>query len=233
VAVITTGSEVIDVDRIPGPGQIRNSNGFALAALIAESGAHLHAQSHIPDDPAETESALRSAAGLDGGQGADIIITAGGVSVGDKDYVKPALEKLGTLSFWRVKMKPGKPIAVGRIGQSIFFGLPGNPISAMVTYELFARPAIRKLAGHSDLLRPRLRAGLEGTIAHTPGREEYVRAVVSASETGLIAQPADAQGSGMLTSMVGANALIVVPADSGDIPSGSSVEVILLRLPGA
>src|SRR5207244_4461113 len=129
-------------------------NGYALAALVAESGAELHSIRHVRDDEQETESALRECAGLDGGDPADIIVTSGGVSVGERDYVKPVLEKLGKLEFWRVSMKPGKPIAFGSIGSSLFFGLPGNPVSTMVTFELFVRPVLRKMAGHRELYRP-------------------------------------------------------------------------------
>src|SRR5204862_7735254 len=123
VAVLSTGDELVEPDAIPGPGQIRDSNRFALMALTMESGAELHSMGHLPDDEAATESALRDRA-----ESADVIVTSGGVSVGDRDFIKPVVERLGTLDLWRVKMKPGKPLAFGRIGKTLFFGLPGNPV---------------------------------------------------------------------------------------------------------
>src|SRR5207237_665951 len=123
-----------------------------------EAGAILHSHTHVRDDLSDTEAAFRALA--DPETGADVILTAGGVSVGDRDYVKPALEKLGRLDLWRVAMKPGKPLAFGRIGDTLFFGLPGNPVSAMVTFELFVRPALWKMAGRTELERPQVQATL-------------------------------------------------------------------------
>ena len=231
VAVISTGDEIVEISRLPGPGQIRNSNAYALAALVAESGADLHSMAHVRDDVEETEKAIRAAAGLEGDVAADIIVTSGGVSVGEKDFVKPVLEHLGTLDFWRVKMKPGKPIAVGRIANTLFFGLPGNPVSTMVTFELFVRPAIRKLSGHSPYLRPRVQVTLQDGFSRSPGREEYVRAKVFAAESGLAAVPTGAQGSGVLSSMLGANALLVIAPEAESLSAGEQVTALLLDLP--
>ena len=231
VAVVSTGDEVIGIDRKPGPGQIRNSNAYALAALLAEAGAELHSMSHIADSESETEKTLRSCAGLDGGEPADIIVTSGGVSVGERDYVKPALERLGRLEFWRVRMKPGKPVAFGSIGRSLFFGLPGNPVSTMVTFELFVRPAIRKMAGHQDVFRPRVPVTLTREVRRQPGREEYIRGTVWATDQGLHARPAGSQGSGSLSSMVGANALLVMPADLEYVSPGAVLPALLLDVP--
>ncbi len=231
VAVISTGDEVVEIATRPGPGQIRNSNGYALAALVAEAGGDLHSMTHIPDDERETEEALRAASGIDGGEGADVIVTSGGVSVGEKDFVKPALEQLGTLDFWRVNMKPGKPIAVGRIAESLFFGLPGNPVSTMVTFELFVRPALRKLFGQNDVFRPCVQVTLTEGFNRSPGREEYVRAKVLASDYGLSAKPTGAQGSGVLSSMLGANALLVLPPDAETLAAGDRVTALLFDLP--
>ena len=225
VAVITTGDELVDIDQSPSAGQIRNSNAYAVAAMIAESGAEVHSIQRVRDDEGETESALSACVG------ADIIVTSGGVSVGDRDYVKPAVEKLGALSFWRVNMKPGKPIAVGTIGDSFFFGLPGNPISTMVTFELFVRPAIRKLMGFSDPLPPRVTATLNEELTRSPGREEYIRATLTLTESGFAAQTTGGQGSGMLRSMAGANALLVIPADIRRVSKGESVTALLLHTP--
>jgi len=234
VAALSTGDELVEPSLIPGPGQIRDSNRFALAALIQSNGAEVHSTQHLPDDLDITEHALRRCAGLDGSAPADIILTSGGVSVGDRDFVKPALEKIGTLSLWRVNMKPGKPIAFGSIprtdgGSTLFFGLPGNPVSTMVTFELFVRPALWKMMGRRDLHRPRITATLAADVEHRPGRQEFIRATVGYAEAGWQAVPTGAQGSGILGSMLRANALIVAPADSGDIAAGTAVTAILIN----
>lgn len=228
VAVVSTGDEVVEIVEgvAPRPGKIRNSNRYALAALVREAGAVVHAQVHIPDDLAATETALRECAL----SGADVIVTAGGVSVGDRDFVKPALEKLGRLDLWRVAMKPGKPLAFGSIGETLFFGLPGNPVSALVTFELFVRPALRKMAGRadSDLARRSVTAIAAQAVSHLPGRREYVRAVTILQDNQYHARPTGAQGSGILRSMLGANSLLVVPEDSPGIVAGEHVTVLLL-----
>jgi molybdopterin molybdotransferase len=231
VAVFSTGDELVEVSVKPGPGQIRDSNRYTLAALVGEAGGELHSMVHLPDDPDATEAAFRTAAGLAGSVPADVIVTSGGVSVGDRDYVKPALEKLGSLDLWRVKMKPGKPVAYGRIKDTIFFGLPGNPISTMVTFELFVRPALLKMAGHRELSRTRVQATLTDGISHHPGREEYVRALVTWNDGRYIAQPTGAQGSGVLTSMLGANGLLKIPEASEGLSAGDPVEILLISMP--
>lgn len=228
VAVFSTGDELVDAACVPGPGQIRDTNRYTLAALVGEAGAELHSVAHVPDDAAATEAAFRRAAGMDGGGAADVIITSGGVSVGDRDYVKPVLDRLGSLELWRVRMKPGKPVAFGRIGPTLFFGLPGNPVSTMVTFELFARPALLKMAGRSDLARPRVRATLAADVEHVPGRREYVRAHVALSGSAWRAEPTGAQGSSLLLSMVGANAYIIVPEEADGLRAGETVEALLL-----
>ncbi|MCW3100216.1 MAG: molybdenum cofactor synthesis domain protein, partial [Chthonomonadaceae bacterium] len=154
---------------------------------------------------------------------------AGGVSVGDRDFVKPALEKLGRLDLWRVAMKPGKPLAFGHIGETLFFGLPGNPVSAMVTFELFVRPALWKMAGRTDLERSRIQATLTHSITHIPGRREYVRAVTRTEEGRFVTTPTGAaQGSGILSSLTAANSLLIVPTEAENLPAQSDVEVLLL-----
>jgi len=231
VAVVSTGDEVCPIEEQPGPGRLRNSNLHALAALVREAGARIHSLRHLRDDEAETEAAFRACAGLEGGEPADVIVTSGGVSVGDRDFVKPVLERLGSLALWRVKLKPGKPLAFGQIGSALFFGLPGNPVSTMVTFELFVRPALWRLMGRSDLARPRALAVLQAPLPHTPGRQEFARARVRLTEGALLAWPTGAQGSGMLRSLLGANALLSVPADAGSLLPGDMVEALLLDLP--
>ncbi|HZO91788.1 MAG TPA: gephyrin-like molybdotransferase Glp [Chthonomonadaceae bacterium] len=231
VAVISTGDEVVDIEEgvAPPPGKIRDSNRYALAALVREAGAVLHSITHIPDDLAATEAALRACADPVGG--ADVLVTAGGVSVGDRDFVKPALERLGRLDLWRVAMKPGKPLAFGSIGKALFFGLPGNPVSAMVTFELFVRPALWKMAGRdeSELARPQVQAVVLEDVPHAPGRREYVRAVTATEGGRFVTRPTGAQGSGILHSMTRANSLLIVPQDSPGIPAGETATVLLLE----
>ncbi len=232
VAVISTGDEIVDIHEKPGPGKIRNSNSYALAALVAEAGGELHSMRHIPDDRAATEAAFRECSGLDGSPRADAIVSSGGVSVGDRDFVRPVIETLGTLELWRVKMKPGKPLAFGKVGRSLFFGLPGNPVSTMVTFELFVRPSIWKMAGRTTLARPSVLAILESPVQHTSGRQEYVRAVLTLRDGQYYASPTGAQGSSFLTSMLGANGLLVIDESSGDLQAGEKVLAMMLMPPG-
>jgi len=229
VAVVTTGDEVVDIvaGKLPPPGHIRNSNRYMLAALVQEAGATLHSLTHVRDDLEATEAAFRTLSAPD--TGADVILTAGGVSVGDRDFVKPALERLGRLDLWRVAMKPGKPLAFGRIGDTLFFGLPGNPVSAGVTFELFVRPALWKMAGRTDLERPKVQAILTHPLTHIPGRREYVRAVTRSEQGRFVTTPTGAdQGSGVLSSLTAANSLLIVPTEAGTLAAQSVVEVILL-----
>lgn len=230
VAILSTGDEVVEIEEgvVPPPGKIRNSNRYALAALVREAGAVVHSLTHVPDDPEATEAALRACA--DPKTGADVIVTAGGVSVGDRDFVKPALEKLGRLDMWRVAMKPGKPLAFGAIGKALFFGLPGNPVSAMVTFELFVRPALWKLAGRAeaDLARRQVHAVLTEAVSHIPGRREYVRAVTTTHDAEFMTRPTGAQGSGILRSLTLANSLLIIPEDSTGVAAGERVPVLLL-----
>lgn len=232
VAVFSTGDEVIEIEAgvLPPPGKIRDSNRYALAALVREAGGELHSLRHIPDDPEATEAAFRTCVFPESGEGADVIVTAGGVSVGDRDFVKPALEKLGTLDLWKVAMKPGKPLAFGSIGKTLFFGLPGNPVSVMVTFELFARPALWKMAGRSekDLSRRQVPAKITTAISHASGRREYVRAMTEVQNGEFVSTPTGKQGSGILRSLTLANSLIILPTESTGVSEGAVVEVLLL-----
>lgn len=230
VAVLSTGDELVDASssELP-PGKLRDSNSPMLAALVREAGCVLHSAARVPDNLEQTEAVLRELA--DPETGADVIITAGGVSVGDRDFIKPALENLGTLELWRVAMKPGKPIAYGRIGTTQFFGLPGNPVSAYVTFELFARPMLGAMSGRrlDSLSRPTVRATLTEAVSHAPGRREYVRAVTESNGLNFITRPAGAQGSGILRSVTLSNSLLIVPEDAGNLAVGATVVVLLLN----
>ena len=228
VAVITTGDEVVDIHSAETlqPGKIWDSNRLTLAALVEEAGGVVHSVIHIPDDYKATKKAFQQLS--DGKEGIDVIVTAGGVSVGDRDYVKPVLEELGELELWRVAMKPGKPLAFGRIGKSLFFGLPGNPVSAMVTFELFVRPVLQKMQGKLNWDRPVVQATLTEPVAHESGRREYVRAMTTLENGTWNATPTGSQASNRLTSLCGANSLLVLPADTSDYAAGSVVDCLLL-----
>ena len=222
VAVISTGDELVSPGTELRRGQIYNSNAYALAAQVEDAGGVVSQRRHARDTP----DALREA--FDACAGADVLITSGGVSVGDFDYVKAVFAERGTVDFWRVAIRPGKPLAFGQWGQTLFFGLPGNPASSMVTFELFVRPALRTLAGHSQLTRPEIEAVLTEDAEHTPGRQSYQRAVVSSQNGAYAVRTTGAQGSGMLSPLVQANALLVLPADTAFFRAGRNVTVILL-----
>lgn len=225
VAILSTGDELVALGTEPGPGQIINCNAITLAAQVREAGAIPVIAGIVPDDLGSTVRSLRSLRDY------DVLLTSGGVSVGDFDHVKEAFSKVGiALDFWKVAIKPGKPLAFGvRDGGQLVFGLPGNPASSMVSFELFVRPAIRKLLGHHQLQRLTVPATLADTIHKSPGRAHYVRAQLERRGNTLIASPLSKQGSGMLRSMVSVDCLIELPADSGDAPSGSQVSALTLR----
>lgn len=223
VAVLSTGDELVEPGQVLGFGQIYNSNAYTLAALVTDAGGVVTHRLHARDTP----EALREA--FDAAEDADVLITSGGVSVGDYDYVKSVFAERGTVDFWRVAIRPGKPVAFGQWGRTHFFGLPGNPSSTIVTFELFVRPALRRLAGQIELTRPAVTATLTEAADHTPGRQSYQRAVVTHTLDGAATVRAlTKQGSGMLLPMTEANALLVLPADIERLPAGASVTVLLL-----
>ena len=210
VAVLATGDELVEAGKALAPGQIHNTNGVALAALAARAGAEVVLQATVADDRAATDAALAGA--LDA---ADVVLVSGGISVGPHDHVKPALTGLGVQErFWRVELKPGRPTWFGVRGDTLVLGLPGNPVSAFVTFVLFAAPALRALQGAPALL-PRRRARLSEPVAKLAEREQAVRVRVDERADGVVATPTGAQGSHRLSSMLGAGALAMVPAGEG------------------
>jgi molybdopterin molybdotransferase len=220
--VLSTGDELVEPDAPLGPGQIPDSNTYALSGLAVEAGAVPLSLGIARDRREELVERLRR--GLE----ADVIVSSAGVSVGDRDFVRDAAEALGArLEFWKVNMRPGKPLTFGRIGERLFFGLPGNPVSSMVTFELFVRPVLRRLGGHRILVRPRVRARALEPIDNPGSRPGYLRVRLERVETGLGARPTGAQGSGILRSMLWADGLAVVPGDT-NVPKDGEVEVILL-----
>ena len=219
VAIISTGDELCDISEVPPESKIVNSNGYALAALVAASGA-VPIQLGIARD---TKESLREK--LCAALSADCIISSGGVSVGDYDFVKDVLKDMGSsMIFWKVAMKPGKPLAFGIIGGKPAFGLPGNPISSMVAFEQFVRPTLLKMAGRTNLFRPSFSATLTKDIKIKPGRMNFIRAELKATDTGFTATPLDGQSSGMILTMVRANSFVVVPEDSNGFRSGDIVK---------
>ena len=226
VAVLSSGDELVEVDELLTPGKIRDVNGRTLAALIARYGAqviHLGiARDTIREVTARLDRAVNS--------GADLIISSAGVSVGAFDYVKTAVETHGRLEFWRVNMRPGKPVAFGRYRAIPFLGLPGNPVSALVSFEVFARPALLRMGGRGPLEKPAVRARLLEPLA-SDGRESYLRAVVEREEEGYTARPAGGQGSAILSALVRANALVIVPAGVTSLAAGEVVTAWMLDWP--
>jgi molybdopterin molybdotransferase len=224
VVVLATGDELVAPGEPLRPGQIRNSNAYALAGQAAQAGARVVRSAVVRDDRAGTEEALASALA-----DADLVCVSGGVSVGPHDHVKPALAALGVEeSFWRVALKPGKPTWFGTRGEKLVFGLPGNPVSAMVTFHLFARPALRRMAG-GDPADTRVRAILDVAVPRSPGRDEVIRCRLEARDDGWHVAPTKAQGSHVLSSMLDADAFALVGAGEGEIAAGEKVDIELVR----
>lgn len=223
IAVLATGDELVEPGLPLGPGQIRNSNVYSLAAQAQRAGAIPVSRGVVPDDRAGTVAALAVAL-----EGADVVCVSGGVSVGTHDHVKPALAELGVQErFWGVRLRPGKPTWFGERGPVLVFGLPGNPVSAMVTFHLFVRPALRRLAGGAPA-DTRASAVLDETVPRNPSRDEIVRCTLAARDDGWHVAPTKEQGSHVLTSMLGARAFALVTAGPGDIAAGDRVPVELL-----
>ncbi len=218
VAVVSTGDELTPLGEPLGAGKIRDSNRYGICAQIEEAGCYPIDMGIARDDEAETEHKFREA--LDG---ADALITSGGVSVGEFDVVKTVLSKLGEINFWRVAMKPGKPQAYGIADGKPIFGLPGNPVSSLVVFELFVRPALLKMAGHLELLRPTFGAILEENVSNRDGRVSFMRSIIISRDGKYYAKTTGPQGSGILHSLVLANGFIVIPAGV-TITAGETVE---------
>jgi molybdopterin molybdotransferase len=223
VALVVTGDELTRPGDPLGPGRIYSSNAYALAAQIERAGGDLVSTGSVGDDPGATREALERA--LDD---AEVVCVSGGVSVGPHDHVRPALGELGVAeSFWGVSLRPGKPTWFGTRGPTLVFGLPGNPVSAMVTFQLFARPALLALQGASPEA-PRATARMSEPVRRHPQREQAVRVRLIAAEDGWRAEPTGAQGSHVLTSMLGADALAMIPGGEGEVTAGDRVDVEVL-----
>ncbi|MFS8070648.1 MAG: gephyrin-like molybdotransferase Glp, partial [Byssovorax sp.] len=221
VTVLCSGDELRSPGTPASPGSIAESNGYFVAAQARAAGAIVRVAPFVRDDAAIARDAVQDAL-----RGADVVVTIGGVSVGDHDVIRPALEAAGvTLDFWRVKIKPGKPLAVGRAGSAHVVGLPGNPASASLTFVLFGVPLLRALQGDAAPLPVRLRARIAGAVRREPGREEFRRARLAQGEAGLVAQLLTNQDSGAVTSFAEAEALVVIAADRAGVDEGETLEV--------
>jgi len=227
VALMSTGDELVEVGKSLGPGQIPDSNRWALLAALREAGAEVTLLGIAPDEPA----ALRKLV-VDALEKADVLVTSGGVSVGTHDLVKPLLESLGTVHVGRVKLKPGKPFTFATLPQGkLAFGLPGFPVSSLVTFEVFVRPALRKLQGFAQLQRPVLPVRLGYDARATADRTEYQRVTLRRDGVELVAETTGSQSSSRLLSLAGAHALVrIAPGDVG-VKAGTIVEAIILALP--
>lgn len=223
VVLFTTGDELRPAGATLAPGQIYDSNQSTLSALLRSQPVDLIVVETLKDDPEMIEERLTTYASQ-----ADLVLTAGGVSVGDADYVRPVIEKIGELAFWNIALKPGKPIAVGKIGEAILMGLPGNPVSAVITYLLFGARAISRLLGEEISPRLRFRARLLSEIKHSRGRREYQRGRFVSTPEGLEVEPLGDQGSHRMSSFAHTNCLIVVPEDATGIPIGDEIEILVL-----
>ena len=220
VAILSTGDEVAEPGHPRGPGQIYDSNRFMLHAAVQQCGAEVSDLGIAPDDRTELTARL-----LDASRTTDVVITSGGVSVGDYDLVKDVLGQIGAIDFWQVAMQPGRPLAVGRIGDAHFFGLPGNPVASMLTFTLFVRPVLFKLSGRRELFPRGFHALATETMPKKRGRREFKRGVVTYRDGGWEARTTGPQGSGIVSSMVAGNCLIVIEEDRGDVQAGETVWV--------
>jgi molybdopterin molybdotransferase len=224
VAVLSTGDELVELDAPLRPGQIRDANRYSLAGAARAMGATPVPLGIVRDTADDLRRALRDAASK-----ADVIVTSGGVSVGDHDHVKPVVDELGSMDFWSIAIRPGRPLAFGEIDGKLIFGLPGNPVSSLLGFELFVRPALLKMAGRRLLQRPRVTANLDDTLDTPPGLRFFARGVYDAATNTV--RTTGPQGSGILRSMALANCFIDVPETIQHLDRGASVTVIRTDLP--
>lgn len=227
VAYFSTGDEILSLGEAPREGAVYDSNRYTVFGLLTRLGVEVIDMGVVPDRPARLEAAFRDAAAR-----ADAVITSGGVSMGEADHTKAMMKQLGDVAFWRIAMRPGRPMAVGRITDgaksAVLFGLPGNPVAVMVTFLAFVRPALQRLMG-ADVAPPVLLQARSGeAMRKKPGRTEYQRGTVERAADGtLVARTTGNQGSGVLSSMVQANGLIVLRHDQGNVAVGDTVEVMV------
>jgi molybdopterin molybdotransferase len=226
VAFFSTGDELKGIGTALGEGEIYDSNRYTLHGMLTRLGCEVLDMGVVRDDPEALERAFAQAAA-----NADVVITSGGVSVGEADFVKGMLGKLGEVVFWKIAMKPGRPLAYGKIGGAHFFGLPGNPVSVMVTFYQFVRDAMLVLAGADPVAPiPTFSATCSARLKKAPGRTEFQRGILTRGSDGaLTVKPTGEQGSGILKSMSDANCFIILGDATGNVEPGTTVEVQLLE----
>ena len=220
VALLSTGDEVAEPGTPRRPGQIYDANRFTLRGSIEQCGGEVLDLGIVPDVREELVTRLRDAAAM-----ADVVMTSGGVSVGAYDLVKGVLAELGTVDFWQVAMQPGRPLAFGRLGSATFFGLPGNPVASLLAFMLFVRPALYQLAGRRRLFPPTWQARAMEVLRKKTGRREFKRGILAFRDGTWEVRTTGPQGSGILSSMVAGNCLIVLEEDRGDVAAGELVTV--------
>jgi molybdopterin molybdotransferase len=225
VAVLSTGDELVPVGESLRPGTIHDSNGPMLQALARSAGAQVRSLGIVRDDLDAVLGTLREAAAT-----SDLVIVTGGVSVGAHDVVKEAFDRVGRVDLWRVAVQPGKPLAFGRVDACLLVGLPGNPVSSFVTFEIFVRPMLRSLAGAADPTdRRRIGARLAGPVTSDRDRRAFLRVTLRDDADGPIAALAGGQGSHVLSALAAADGLAIVPEGVESLPAGAEVEVWLLE----
>jgi molybdopterin molybdotransferase len=225
VAFFSTGDELASIGTALKEGEVYDSNRYTLHGMLSRLGVEIHDLGVVRDDPAQLEAAFRKAAGL-----ADAIVTTGGVSVGEADFVKPMMAKLGEALFWRIAMRPGRPMAFGRIGEAFLFGLPGNPVAVMVTFYQFVREALLAMSGRAgDCTLPMLKVPAAEPLRKVAGRTEYQRGILFREGGEWKVKTTGQQGSGVLRSMSEANCFIVLEHERGRIAAGEPVQVQLFE----
>ncbi len=228
VAIMSTGDEIVGPETAElAPGKIRDANRFTLRGSLEELGVEVIDMGIVGDDAAALRDRFAEAASV-----SDVVVSSGGVSMGEYDLVKHLLAELGSVDFWKVAMKPAKPFAFGRLGDTPFFGLPGNPVSVAVAYEQFLRPALLHMMGASFLFRPRFMGVLEETVVTDPEKVVFLRVAIVPGADGLLqASLSGAQGSNILTALAAADALAVIPVGIAEVAAGTLVELEMLRMP--
>jgi len=225
VAFFSTGDELASIGSALKEGEVYDSNRYTLHGMLARLGVEITDLGVVRDDPASLEESFRKAASL-----ADVVVTTGGVSVGEADFVKQLMAKLGEVLFWKIAMRPGRPMAFGRIGNATLFGLPGNPVAVMVTFYQFVRPALLHLSGRTDSVElPLLQASAAEPIRKVAGRTEYQRGILFREDGAWKVRTTGQQGSGVLRSMSEANCFIVLEHDRGRVQAGEPVSVQLFE----
>ena len=228
IGIMSTGDEVVPPETATlGPGKIRDANRFILLGALAELGVEVVDLGIVGDDADQLRRRL-----AEGGAVADVVVTSGGVSMGEYDLVKHLLAELGSVDFWKVAMKPAKPFAFGRIGDTPFFGLPGNPVSVAVAFEQFLRPALLHMMGAKNLFRSRIRGILEQDVNTDPEKTVFLRAQLDQGGDGLYrARLSGGQGSNILSALAAADAFVVVPIGTAGVTAGAMVDLEMMRMP--